>query len=34
VLATFLLVPGFETSVMALATLLAPSVQKWESLQK
>jgi len=29
-LATLLLVPGFQTSIMALATLWAPpSVQKW-----
>jgi len=32
-LATLLLTPGFQTSVMALATLSAPSVQKW-SLRK
>jgi len=28
-LATLLLVPGFQTSVIALANLWAPSVQKW-----
>jgi len=28
-LATLQLMPGFQTSVMALATLWAPSVQKW-----
>jgi len=33
ILAILLLAPGFQISVMALATLLAPSVQK-ESLRK
>jgi len=28
-LATLLLAPGFQTSVIHLATLWAPSVQKW-----
>jgi len=33
-LATFLLVPGFQTSVIALATLWAPSVQKLDFYKK
>jgi len=33
-LATLLLVPGFQTSVMSLATLWTPSVKKWSLYKK
>jgi len=29
-----LLAPGFQTSVIALATLYAPSIQKWSLYEK